>query len=104
VIDAPPDETVCQAMTDPSLRTELEAVWLEEVLPVSSALGKRDDALNYLSGSRERLLNLFLGHRLADIAQNHVQKKERRIAPLVTLASSLAQTSGARISQHRLIT
>jgi len=35
---------------------------------------------------RERLMNPFLAHRLADIAQNHAQKKSRRIGALIDLA------------------
>jgi tagaturonate reductase len=38
---------------------------------------------------RERLLNPFLQHRIAEIAQNHVQKRLRRLAPIVSLAEQL---------------
>ena len=75
-------------MNDPELRARLEAVWHEEVLPVFDALGQGDDARAYLGGLRERLLNPFLAHRLADIAQNHAQKKLRRFAPVVAAAES----------------
>jgi tagaturonate reductase len=98
----PADETVYRAMNDPVLRAELETVWSEEVVSVFEALGERDDALAYVAQVRERLLNPFLEHRLADIAQNHAQKKQRRIAPLLTLAASLTQAKGARIEQPRL--
>ena len=96
------DETVCGAMNDPVLRADLEAVWQEEVLPVFQTLGQQDDALAYLAQVRERLLNPFLAHRLADIAQNHAQKKQRRIAPLLALAASLTGANGLRIRQPRL--
>jgi tagaturonate reductase len=96
------DETVCGAMNDPVLRAELEVVWQQEVLPVFEASGQRDDALAYVAQLRERLLNPFLAHRLADIAQNHAQKKQRRIAPLLALAASLTQANGTRIEQPRL--
>jgi len=85
----PADETVLQAMNDPVLRAELEALWAEEVLPVFDALGQRAEALDYLGTLRDRLLNPFLAHRVADIAQNHGQKKQRRFAPAVALASEL---------------
>jgi tagaturonate reductase len=98
----PADETVYGAMNDPVLRAELEMVWSEEVLPVFDALGKRDDALAYVAQLRDRLLNPFLEHRLADIAQNHAQKKKRRITPLVDLAASLTQAKGVRIEQPHL--
>lgn len=98
----PADETVYRAMNDPALRAQLETVWSEEVLPIFEALGAREDALAYLVQLRERLLNPFLEHRLADIAQNHAQKTQRRIAPLLELAASLGQTKGGRIEQPRL--
>ena len=84
----PAEETVLEAMDDAALRARLEALWQEEVLPVFDALGQGDDARAYLVGLRERLLNPFLAHRLADIAQNHAQKKLRRFAPVVEAAES----------------
>ncbi|MBL0730448.1 mannitol dehydrogenase family protein [Piscinibacter sp. HJYY11] len=85
----PPGSTVLQAMHDEAQRAELEALWAEEVLPVFEALGEREAALDYLDALRDRLLNPFLAHRLADIAQNHEQKKQRRLAPAVQLAREL---------------
>ena len=92
------DMTVAQAMNDTALRGELEALWSEEIVPVFAALGKLDAALAYLVALRERLLNPFLAHRLADIAQNHAQKKLRRFAPVVATAERL----GLSIAQRRL--
>ncbi len=80
------DMTVLQAMQEPALRQPLEGAWQQEVLPVFDALGEGDDARRYLAGLRDRLLNPFLAHRLSDIAQNHEQKKARRLQPLVELA------------------
>ncbi len=79
--DRAADMTVCAAMNEPALRGELEALWQDEVLPVFTALGQRDDALAYLAEVRDRLLNPFLEHRIADIAQNHAQKKQRGSRP-----------------------
>ena len=87
-----------QAMRDEATRAELEALWADEVLPVFEALGEGEPALNYLDALRDRLLNPFLAHRLADIAQNHEQKKQRRLAPAVQLAREL----GLSVSQPRL--
>ena len=53
---------------------------------------------DYLVSLRERLLNPYLAHRLADIAQNHAQKKQRRLAPIVALARQL----GLHLAQPRL--
>jgi len=83
------DETVQLAMNDAVSRRELESLWAEEVLPVFEALGQRTEAEAYLVDLRERLLNPFLDHRLSDIAQNHAQKKQRRLAPIVALADKL---------------
>ena len=90
--------TVLEAMHDPVLRPELEALWAEEIVPVFHALGQRDAALRYLATLRERLLNPFLAHRLADIAQDHAQKKARRLAPIV----ALAERHGLALAQPRL--
>lgn len=82
-------ETVAQAMNDSALRADLEGMWADEVLPVFEALGHRAAAEAYLVDLRERLLNPFLAHRIADIAQNHAQKKLRRLAPIAALAEQL---------------
>lgn len=85
-------------MNDPVLRAELETVWQQEVLPVFDRLGgEHDDALAYVAQVRERPLNAFLAHRLADIAQNHAQKKQRRTAPLLALTATLTRATGTRI-------
>jgi tagaturonate reductase len=85
----PKDETVLQAMSAPKLRAELEALWEEEVLPVFDALGEAEIARRYLAQVRDRFSNPFLAHRLADIAQNHDEKKRRRLLPVVALANEL---------------
>ncbi|MGF6605336.1 tagaturonate reductase [Paraburkholderia sp. WSM4175] len=90
----PVDETVCQAMNDPILRASLETVWAEDVLPTFAALGQRERALAYLVELRDRLLNPFLEHRIADIAQNHTEKLQRRFLPLVQLADKLGVNPG----------
>jgi tagaturonate reductase len=92
------DLTVAQAMGDAALRGELEALWADEIVPVFAALGQRQEAERYLVTLRERLLNPFLAHRLADIAQNHASKKQRRLAPIV----ALARQHGMTLRQPRL--
>ncbi|MCE4557890.1 mannitol dehydrogenase family protein [Pelomonas cellulosilytica] len=86
----PKDMTVLQAMQTPPLREPLEQTWQQEVLPVFDALDQGDEARRYVVALRERLLNPFLAHRLADIAQNHATKKARRLLPVVELAEALA--------------
>ncbi|HEX5685155.1 MAG TPA: mannitol dehydrogenase family protein [Ideonella sp.] len=80
------DMTVLQAMQEPALRQPLEEAWQQEVLPVFDELGQGKEARSYLRDMRDRLLNPFLAHRLADIAQNHEQKQARRLQPVVDLA------------------
>jgi tagaturonate reductase len=92
------DETVLQAMHDPGMRAGLEALWHEEVLPLFEALGQLAEAEAYLVELRERLQNPYLVHRLADIAQNHAQKKQRRFTPVLALAEQL----GLGLAQPRL--
>lgn len=94
----PDDLTVLQAMADPSMREPLEDVWLDEVLPLFAALGEGQASGDYLQQVRDRFHNPFLAHRLADIAQHHAQKKQRRIGPLLALAAQL----GLALPQRRL--
>ena len=83
------DENMLQAMRDPSLRNSLEEMWRDEVLPVFEALGRDVEARAYLEDVRERFQNPFLDHRLADIARDHEQKKERRFGTVIKLACEL---------------
>ncbi len=80
------ERSVVQAMNEPAWRDALEAVWQDEVLPVFGHWGLAEEATDYLRSLRDRLLNPTLAHRLADIAQNHAQKKARRLAPVVDAA------------------
>ena len=91
-------ETVLDAMKDPRIRAEIESVWREEVMPVFGAMGMDAQAEDYLTSVRERFGNPYLDHRIADIAQNHEAKVERRILPLIELANSLSM----RDAQPRL--
>lgn len=95
---AVPDMIVVDAMRTPSMRAELEAVWTEEVLPVFEVDGLGHQAAAYLNEVRERFLNPFLAHRLSDIAQNHQEKKRRRLAPVI----AAAERQGLPIAQTRL--
>lgn len=96
----PKDEIVLEAMNDETIRFELEALWREEVLPVFAADGLGKQAEAYVSTVRERFLNPFLKHRIADIASNHAEKKQRRFAPIIARAKEL----GLNLEQRRLKT
>ncbi|HBQ34488.1 MAG TPA: D-mannonate oxidoreductase, partial [Ochrobactrum anthropi] len=62
----------------------------------ADGLGEQAEA--YVASVRERFLNPFLKHRIADIASNHDEKKRRRFAPVIALASEL----GLNLAQSRL--
>ncbi|MBJ7539372.1 mannitol dehydrogenase [Marinomonas transparens] len=74
--------TVREAMENPVLQAELEAVLQEEVVPVLTAMNLSEDVASYVNNVRERFLNPFLEHKLSDIAQHHQAKIERRILPI----------------------
>jgi len=88
----PHGRTVLEAMRDEPTRRALERLWADEVLPVFDALGEGPAARAYLVTLRERLLNPWLAHRLADIAVNHDLKKARRLAPVVEAAQASVPT------------
>src|SRR5690606_374555 len=94
----PKDENAQEAMQDETIRSELEAVWREEVLPIFAADGLGEQASAYVDSVRERFLNPFLRHRIADIASNHEEKKRRRFAPVIARAAEL----GLDLEQPRL--
>ena len=94
------DETVWQAMSESTLRAELEAVWNDEVLPLLDLLGEGAVSRDYLVQVRERLANPFLEQRLADLAQEHDLAKRRWLWPVVELAGQL----GLPLAQNRLRT
>ncbi|MNG28793.1 altronate oxidoreductase [compost metagenome] len=93
-------------MQSPALRNDLETLWASEVLPVFAALGKLEAAQRYIDSVRERFANPFLQHRIADIAANHKDKKQRRLLPLIELAARVApgleqpMLRAALLSQH----
>jgi len=93
-----PATTVLDGMRNESWRATLESTWKDEVLPVFEALGQSEIATKYLDDVRDRFSNPFLAHRLADIANNHQEKKQRRLKPVVELASEL----GVRVEQKHL--
>ena len=94
----PEGETVFQAMNDPLLRGSLEDVWAREVLPVFASKGQLAQARDYLASVRDRFLNPFLQHRIADIAQNHEEKKRRRFLPVVEMACSISGLEQPRLT------
>ena len=87
-----------EAMNDQTIRNELEALWREEGLPVFAADGLGEQAEAYVITVRERFLNPFLKHRIADIASNHAKKKQRRLIRIIARSKEI----GLDLQQLRL--
>ena len=81
-------EFVREVLADPRERADLENLYRREVVPGFAAHGRRGDAEAYVSSTLDRFQNPFLDHRLADIAQNHAEKIQRRISAFLTWARS----------------
>jgi tagaturonate reductase len=75
----PARETVSEIMAQPRLYQHLSDIYATEVIPGFAARGMGEMALPYVGTTIERLRNPFLNHRIADIAQNHSTKVDRRI-------------------------
>lgn len=75
-------------MADADWRGALETLYRDEVLPVFAAAGDAS-APAYVAATLDRFANPFLDHRLSDIAQNHAEKVERRIAAFLGWAKDL---------------
>ena len=93
-----PGLTVREAVADTTMRTKLDALYEEEVLPVFAAIGMGDEADAYLKTVIERFSNPFLNHRLSEILTNHEAKKARRFGGLIELAN----TNNVRVKLPRL--
>lgn len=72
-------QTVGGILADPDIKARLEALYDSEVIPGFASKGMGDEARSYVATTLDRFLNPFLNHRIADIAQHHAQKVERRI-------------------------
>lgn len=81
-----PVEFVREAMARPELGEPLRALLDDEVLPTLAAALPLDELERYRDVTLERFANPFLDHRLADIAQYHASKLERRLRPVAEKA------------------
>lgn len=86
------DVLVRHLMNDEAELKALEDVLDDEVKPafVKAGLGAEFD--EYVKATLERFANPFLDHRIADIAQNHAQKVERRIGAMLAFAKEQGDT------------
>ena len=84
----PEKETVKEILADPRVRERLDAIYAEEVLPGFAAHEMESEAKEYVAVTFGRFLNPFLEHRIADIAQNHAVKAQRRIGAFIDWAKA----------------
>ena len=75
-----PTETVREILAERTIKQKLLNLYQTEVVPSFVCYDMGDAAENYVVTTIERFENLFLNHRLSDIAQNHQLKIERRVA------------------------
>lgn len=76
-------EYVRDMMNNPEFLADLKSLYEQEVIPGFEAAGMKDEASAYVQDVLDRFANPFLEHRLADIAQNHQEKLQRRIGAFV---------------------
>lgn len=80
---------VSEIVKNQDFSTKLQAVMQKEVLPVLREMLPDQDPDGYLQSVLERFANPFLKHRLADIAQNHEEKIQRRVHMIHELSRRL---------------
>lgn len=98
----PEGETVREILADPSVRTRLDAVYRDEVLPGFAARGLGEEAGRYVETAMERFLNPYLDHRIADIAGNHALKVERRITAFLDWAGTPAPVLQSIVARQEI--
>lgn len=91
---------VRELMEQPAYLEDLTAVLSKEVVPAFEGYGWRPQAEAYVATTLDRFKNPFLDHKLADIAQNHHEKVNRRIKGFL----DWAHASGKAPSLQRLET
>ncbi|MGU3422904.1 mannitol dehydrogenase family protein [Methylobacterium sp. D54C] len=81
-------ETVREILADPAVAAQLDALYRDEVVPGFAAHGMEAQARDYAAATLDRFRNPFLDHRIADIAQNHATKVDRRLAAFLEWAEA----------------
>jgi tagaturonate reductase len=95
------DLTVREILTDGSALKYLQSIYNDEVIPGFAAMGMADAARDYIATTLERFSNPFLDHRLADIAQNHAEKINRRLGGFIAWSHAEAPTLQAILDKPR---
>ncbi len=87
------DVFVRNIMEDSVEVSALKSVHVDEVRPAFHTAGLAEQFDAYVQVTFERFENPFLDHRIADIAQNHPQKVERRIGAMLEWARKIGDAS-----------
>lgn len=95
------DMTVREILADGATLGYLTLIYEREVLPGFAAMGMADEAKAYIATTIERFSNPFLDHRLADIAQNHIEKISRRFGGFIAWSRADAPTLQAILDDTR---
>ncbi|PYB74103.1 mannitol dehydrogenase family protein [Rhizobium wuzhouense] len=75
----PEAECVKDILADTAIRSDLERIYRDEVVPGFRVHHLGKEAEVYVETTLQRFLNPYLDHRLRDIAGNHAEKIVRRI-------------------------
>ncbi|MEM5501670.1 mannitol dehydrogenase family protein [Ahrensia kielensis] len=94
------DVVMRQLMEDENELAALKKVYSEEVRPAFVVAGLKDEFDAYVRVTLDRFANPFLDHKIADIAQNHQQKVERRIKAMLDWAIAKGDQSDKPILQE----
>jgi tagaturonate reductase len=93
------DMTVREILADGATLDYLTSIYEREVLPGFAGMGMAAEAKAYVATTLERFSNPFLDHRLADIAQNHVEKIRRRFGGFIAWSHADAPTLHALLDK-----
>lgn len=89
---------VRELIDSPDYGPDLTDLYRCEVIPAFEAHGRKNEAEAYAATTIDRFKNPFLDHKLADIAQNHGEKIDRRISSFL----SWARKADASLQMPRL--
>ena len=82
----PFSQYVREFLDHPDNLSDLQDLYAREVVPAFAAQGWTEEAQAYVATTIDRFRNPFLDHKLSDIAQNHADKIQRRIAAFLKWA------------------
>ncbi|MCV0427707.1 MAG: mannitol dehydrogenase family protein [Roseibium sp.] len=82
----PFSQYVREFLEHPDNLSDLQSLYASEVVPAFAAHGRKAEAEAYVATTIDRFRNPFLDHKLSDIAQNHAEKIQRRIAAFLKWA------------------